>query len=341
MRGVFNPWFRVGETIAALGGAAWLSVWVYNIGSRDPSASWAKSDAFLAPFLCLLGLLAGHLLGRRRLAFLRRVWPELEGRFFATEAAALDQYGDASNFVQLQLSVYAWTIVATLGVATYSAGKVVPLSSACAFVAGLLLTSKTVPLVRLWAERRRGALASPLARVKEQGAGQLTEEAALRRLAADVLVRLMFGMLIASIAFVVAKHTLLMTGAVRPRLGIDLRLAAVGLLAGAFVGHLIGVRRLRVLRQCWPQIPRFMFLADRRLLARWPEGESVVRLEKAVFAGALAIWVILLFATRLGVVLDVIFAWYFFAWYVADLTLPSVRLWLEVRQRRSRASPPA
>ncbi|HEV2388694.1 MAG TPA: hypothetical protein VGS20_15730 [Candidatus Acidoferrales bacterium] len=340
MRGVFNPWFRVGETAAALGGVAWLTLWVYRQGQSDPTASWGRMDVRLTPILFLLGLGIGHLLGRRRLGLLRRVWPELEGRFFATEGGALKTYGEASSFVQHQNAAYAAAIVGAFFLGAYSRGEVLLFSSACAFAAGCLLMGKTVPLVRLWAERRQGPLGLAAA---EEEIEEPSDEVASRRLAADVLVRLALGALMGRLAFATAVHAHRMAGA-NPAarvLGIDLRLAAIGLLVGALVGYPIGARRLRVLRLCWPRIPRFMFFADRRMLSRWPEGKSVVRLEKAAFVGGVTGWMALAFLARRTLAFSVIGAWYFLALYLVDLTLPSVRLWVEGKFRRSRSAPSA
>jgi hypothetical protein len=333
VRGTFNPWLRLGEAAAALVGAAWLVVWVHRLGLADPTASWARTDARTAPVAFLLGLLVGHVIGRKRLALLRRVWPELEGRFFITESAALVKYGDASSFVQLQLSAYAWAGVAAVCLTTYSAGRMQPWSSVAAFAAACLLTGKAIPLALLWAERRRGVLGSPT-EAEERAVPGLTERQALQWLAADALVRLALGLLLGAAAVGVATHAGHAAGAGGPEgwALVNRLLGAIGLLAGAVAGYPVGAKRLRLLRQIWPKMPRFLFLVERGLLAGSPGGRSVVRLEKATFIIPLALWVLFLAVSKSRAAATILIAWYFFGWYVAGLTVPFVRLWLEVRR---------
>jgi hypothetical protein len=331
MRGTFNPWLRVAETAAALAGVTWLTAWVYQLGLKDPTAPWARVDARLAPVAFLLGLLVGHLVGRKRLALLRRVWPELDGRFFFTESAALDKYGGAAGFVQLQLSLYAWAIVAAAVLVTYTAGGIEPWASAPAFLVGCLLAGRTVPLVRLWAERRRGALRFE----GEPAGGSLTERGAVRWLGADVALRLVLALAIAGAAIGVAGaglgHWTWAGGG----------LGAVGLLAGTLVGYPIGAKRLTLLQRQWPELPRLLLLHERGALARSPEGRSVARLDKLAVIIPIVLWAGLIFVRHSSGILDTFVAWYLVAWYVASLAVPPLRLWLKVRGQGPRSFPSA
>jgi hypothetical protein len=146
MRGVFNPWLRTAEGAVGLGGVTWLTVYVYRLGLSDPSASWARMDVRLAPIFAVLGLGAGYLIGQKRVALLRRIWPELEGRFFLWESDAFAKYGEASSFVRVQNWIYGWTFLATFFMPFYTGGRADAWVSPCVFVVGCFVAWSSSPL---------------------------------------------------------------------------------------------------------------------------------------------------------------------------------------------------
>jgi hypothetical protein len=155
LRGSFDP--KVQVLYACVGVAAAALVALSVAGWAEPPARipWAYTDLLVAPFGLAAGLWTGIRIGRRRLELLRRVLPEVEGKFYLGLYSVFMRSREGEIVVRLQAATWGFPFLAALVVTTYTEGRVEFWASAATFMLGASLTGKTVPFVRLWLELRK------------------------------------------------------------------------------------------------------------------------------------------------------------------------------------------
>jgi hypothetical protein len=112
---------------------------------------------------------------------------------------------------------------------------------------------------------------------------------------------------------------------------LDVRLALLALAVGLAVGHGIGRKRLRVLRQALPDIDGQLHLGEQSAFSKIPEARSLILWERWSYLAAIAVIFSSIPLSHGSTILWTSFVDFLFGFYLTGRAVPVVRVWLESR----------